>query len=300
MAYICLKQKFIRSLSKIGSFDRNIIEIGIPIKSDEAIKVGLINVGDIVLPSASFGNISAKNANGYIYPDKTKPKERMYVSTNWIHPYGNDNASPVPADIYRKCYPKVYVPPFGIELILYADESDKRYVMVDLTPDIRMNYLKEAINLILEIYGVCYVFDGDIGIQENVKRTRRSWEFLPKGELPSVHIKHQLKKDEQREDSFSIYRLENIERYEYQEVVEGINGFQGYFAYLFEEHCVFESVQYGNATYIVRKENWEALSRKTKKELFDENQVVKKIIHSQNWEQNLSKSFRELGITRKV
>ena len=51
------------------------------------------------MPSAKFGVQSKRNAYGYSYVDKTKPKVRRYVSTNWIQPFGNDNASPVAVDI---------------------------------------------------------------------------------------------------------------------------------------------------------------------------------------------------------
>lgn len=45
-------------------------------------------------------------------------------------------------------------------------------------------------------------------------------------------------------------------------------------------HCVLESALYGNATYIIPKENWEVLSQKMKKELLDEKIVIEKVIHS--------------------
>lgn len=53
-------------------------------------------------------------------------------------------------------------------------------------------------------------------------------------------------------------------------MVEGVNGFKGYYAYLYDNYCVLESAFYGNATYIIPKDNWEELSQKTKRELFDE------------------------------
>ena len=57
--------------------------------------MGLAEVGDTVLPSGRFGIYSRKNAYGCTYADKTKPKERRYVSTNWIlfisYVFGIDN-----------------------------------------------------------------------------------------------------------------------------------------------------------------------------------------------------------------
>lgn len=57
-----------------------------------------------------------------------------------------------------------------------------------------------------------------------------------------------------------------------------------------------ESAIYGNATYIIPKENWEILSQKTKKELFDENKVIGKIDHTDKWKQNVSDKFRMLEV----
>lgn len=291
-----IRGKRIRKLLLPKEFDKNTIQIGVPVKGDEVQKVGLEREGDIVLPSGKFGSQSKKNAYGYSYVDKTKPKERRYVSTNWIHPFGNNNASPVAVDIYRECYPQICVPAYEIELQLYKDESGNRYVIVNLTEEIREGFLKEAVNLLLEIYGVCYIFEKDIQIDDSVKRQRCNWEILPAGEMPSRHIEKQLREYGKDVDTYNGYRLKCIEKYHFEKVVEGINGFKGYYAYVFEKYCVLESAMYGNATYIIPKDNWEILSQKTKKELFDEGYVIKKIDHTANWKCNISKMFESLSI----
>ena len=86
------------------------------------------------------------------------------------------------------------------------------------------------------------------------------------------------------------------EKYNSEKIVEGINGFKGYYAFIFSKCCVLESAIYGNATYIIPKENWEILSQKTKKELFDENKVIGKIDHTAKWKQNVSDKFRMLEV----
>lgn len=97
-------------------------------------------------------------------------------------------------------------------------------------------------------------------------------------------------------DTYDGYRLRYIEKYHFEKVVEGINGFKGYYAYVFKKYCVLESAIYGNATYIIPKENWEILSQKTKKELFDEGYVIKKIDHTKSWEYNIRTIFKSLNI----
>lgn len=266
---------------------------------DEAEKVGLVKVGDIVLPSGMFGSQSRKNAYGYTYADKTKEKERRYITTNWVYPYGNTDASKVAADIYRKCYPKIEVEPYGIELQLFEDVNNQQFVIINMTDEIRKQYMKEAINLLLEIYGICYVYNGVIRFEKTIKRRRCNWVILPPGEMPSKHAEKQLKALNQSTDTYDIERLNYVETYNALEMVEGINGFRGYYAYLYENYCVLESAFYGNATYIIPKDNWEELSQRTKRELIDEKKLVGKTDHTDKWKKNIARIFKNLGISKK-
>lgn len=299
MEQYCIKGKRIRSLCIPKAYDLNKIQIGIPVTDDEAEKVGLVKVGDIVLPSGMFGPQSRKNAYGYTYADKTKEKERRYITTNWVYPYGNTDASKVAADIYRECYPKIEIEPYGIEMQLFANENNQQFVIINMTDEIRKQYMKEAINLLLEIYGICYVYNGVVGFENTIKRRRCNWEMLPPGEMPSRHVEKQLKAMYQSTDTYDIERLNYVETYNALEMVEGINGFKGYYAYLFEYYCVLESAFYGNATYIIPKDNWEELSQRTKRELIDEKKLVGKIDHNEKWKKNIAGIFKNLGISKK-
>ena len=299
MAQYCIRRTHVNSLRIPETYDIEKIQLGIPVTRAEAKKVGLLNVGDIVLPSGKFGNQSRKNAYGYTYADKTRPKEPRYISTNWIYPFGNTNASKVPVDIYRKCYPKIEVPAYGIELELYEGENRQQFVIIKMTDEIRKKYMQEAINLMLEIYGECYIYDGVIQIEKVIKRKRCNWEILPPGEMPSKHLERRLKLDNRRTDTYDMARLEYIETYRATDVVEGINGFRGYYAYLYEQYCVLECAVYGNATYIIPKENWEELSQKTKKELIDEKKLVEKIDHTAIWKTKIANTFKKLGIKKR-
>lgn len=299
MEQYCIKGKRIRSLCIPKAYDLNKIQIGIPVMVDEAEKVGLVEVGDIVLPAGMFGPQSRKNAYGYTYADKTKEKERRYITTNLVYPYGNTDASKVAADIYRECYPKIEIEPYGIEMQLFEDENNQQFVIINMTDEIRKQYLKEAINLLLEIYGICYVYNGVIRFEKTIKKRRCNWEILPPGEMPSKHVEKQLKAMNQSTDTYDIERLNYIEMYNALEMVEGINGFKGYYAYLYENYCVLESAFYGNATYIIPEDNWEELSQKTKRELTDEKKLVGKINHTEKWKKNIATIFENLGISRK-
>lgn len=299
MEQYCIKGKRIRSLCIPKAYDLNKIQIGIPVMNDEAEKVGLVEVGDIVLPSGMFGPQSRKNAYGYTYADKTKEKERRYITTNWVYPYGNTDASKVAADIYRECYPKIEIEPYSIEMQLFENKNNQQFVIINMTDETRKQYMKEAINLLLEIYGICYVYNGVVGFEKTIKKRRCNWEILPPGEMPSKHVEKQLKAMNQNTDTYDIERLNYVETYNALEMVEGINGFRGYYAYLYENYCVLESAFYGNATYIIPKDNWEELSQRTKRELIDEKKLVGKIDHTEKWKKNIARIFKNLGISKK-
>lgn len=294
MSHYSIEKTRINTFHLPKGYNASTIQIGLPSTDEMAEKVGLKSVGDVVLPSATLGPNCARNANGYSYADTTKPKKDRYVSTIWVQPFGNPYASSVPCDIHKKCYPKIVVPPTDIELVLYENDEKEKYIIANLTKDIRENHLKDAINIFLEIFKECYVFSDEIKIDDSTLRRRCNWEILPPGEKPSIHLSKQLRNKGENTDTFDINRLKTLDKYKVEQIVEGINGFMGYYAYVFKDHCVLESAQYGNATYIIPKENWEILSQKTKKELFDKNIVIEKLIHNENWTYNITKSIHNL------
>jgi len=295
MSYTIIEQRKIRKLRLPNNFDLAKIQIGVPVDSDEAYKVNLIFPGDAIIPSASFGSLCHRNAYGYMYSDKTKSKKRRYVNTIMIHPYGNENASPVSCDIYRRCYPQISVPPTEIEFCLFEAENKKMYVIANLTENVRERYLIEVVNLFLEIYGRCYIFSDEISVSKmNIKR-RCNWEILPPGEKPSVHLMKHFQTHAEEVNLFDVERLKTLEKYSnIEQTVEGVNGFKGYFAFVFPSFCVLESAIYGNATYIIPKENWEILSQKTKRELMDDSFVIEKIVHTKNWKAKIRQAIRLL------
>lgn len=297
MACFKYKQSRIRKLRLPKGYDERKIQIGITADASRKQRLGLKNIGDIVLPSGNFGAVCMKNAYGYSYPDKTQPMEYRYITTNWIQPYGNENASSIACDIYKECYPKIEEPPTGIEIELFEDKNKNQYLIASLTDEVRTHHLVETVNIFLEIFGECYIYSDEFNMYDSPNRRRCNWEILPPGEKPSKHMSKMHSQQGKDIDSFNISRLKTIERFKYEEVVEGINGFQGYYAYVFKNCCVLESAIYGNATYIIPKENWEILSQKTKKELLDDNFVIKKVVHTENWEHNIYRNFNKLNIT---
>ena len=69
----------------------------------------------------------------------------------------------------------------------------------------------------------------------------------------------------------------------------GINGFQDYLVFVFDKICILETNKYGNATYIVKKENWKTASMFTKAELLNSDFIVDRIIHNEDWKNKIDK-----------
>ena len=151
--------------------------------------------------------------------------------------------------------------------------------------------LLTAINMFVEVFDRCSIFENDLVVAD--KRVRFNWEILPPGERPSIHIIKILRDKKQDTDTFDVERLRTLEKYKAEIIGEGINGFYGYYAFVFNNICILESAFYGNATYIIPKENWEILSQKTKQELFNNNLLLSKIIHNESWQSRLRVEFRK-------
>lgn len=288
-----IKQK--KKTNKIlENFNKAKVQIGIPVLNSENMKLNLFNVGDTVLPSMSFGPVCKKNAVGYSYVDKTAPKENRYVCTIWTYPYGNTKASQIPVDQYRMCYPKINVEASGIEIVLYEDKDGNKFLLAMLDDIQRSNYLLVAINMFIEIFGECHLFE-DISNLNLMKIKRLNWEILPPGIQPSYYFSGKSKQLNKKIDRYAYQRLKYIESLNpLKPYYYGAQGFSGYIIYVFNDFCVLESAIYGNATYIIPKENWESLSQKTKKELTFANLVLYKIIHRKDWEEKIDEAISKL------
>ena len=280
-----------RNLGFLNKTNRNDLIIGIHAEDEDLNRIKLFNVGDSIIPSPVFGKNCDINANGYEYIDKNKPKENRYVCTIWTYPFGNMYASKVPIDQYRYCYPKVFVEPTEIEMQLVKNKDGALFIVAVFNRIVNDDLLLTAINMFVEVFDRCSIFENDLVVAD--KRVRFNWEILPPGERPSIHIIKILRDKKQDTDTFDVERLRTLEKYKAEIIGEGINGFYGYYAFVFNNICILESAFYGNATYIIPKENWEILSQKTKQELFNNNLLLSKIIHNESWQSRLRVEFRK-------
>lgn len=251
----------------------------------------LRKVGTSFVPSPRNGKWCNKNANGYETIDKISPKVLRTINSFYIYPYGNKDADPVLIDVDRLCYKRIFHEGLNIEIVIEEDENGELFIKADLPENYTEEQFITSINIFNEIFGYCYV-DRTLRLVPIKVKIKHNWEFLPKETRPSEIAKRNvLVEGNKIKGRFYKERLEIIETYPYINAHEGLMGYLGYFAYVFENICVFDTDIYGNATYIVKKDNWEEISKLTKRELLEKGLVLEKIIHSKNWEQNFQDAF---------
>lgn len=276
-----LIERKIRKISSLKSFDGKDLFIFVPYLGNEN-KLNLKAIGDALIPSPQNGKWCSKNAIGYTKTDKSSPKKNRYVTTIYIHPWGNTDLPLKPADIYKDCYQKIIIEPTEIYIALVSNEEGELFYATKLEKDCSDETKVTAINIFVEIFGYCN-YSNELTVNIPSKIIKLDWEILPPGSKPSDFIRSIGPTMSEGKISYSEDRLKHLEKKPVVYIGQGINGSFGYFAFVFNKICIFESAFYGNATYIVSSKEWEELSKMTKKELIDSNNVLEKIIHNQNW-----------------
>jgi len=193
-------------------------------------------------------------------------------------------------DVEYKRYPRTFVPPPSIELKIGKTAAGQLAVgspAVILTDETRAQ-VKHIINLILELFNYCEVFDESLDEMAAAPLRRLNWRLLPPGEYPWPRLREQiqelLERTGKRKQEVLQYRLEAINGYgpEFRAIGEG--GFRGYIVFGFPDKAVylFESMYTGNATYAF-SHDWATLSKLTKAEILNEHLQTDRLIHITGW-----------------
>lgn len=255
--------------------------------------------GEAVLPPI-VGPISLFNAEGSWIVHTDQPKEPRVVGQRiwrWREFRGRYDSVERERiiDIERDCYPRTFVEPPAVEMIVATVEGQRRLVSA-VPADSDHNLLIHTINLYLERFGTCDVTNDP---QERpIPELRRvNWRILPEGDDPWGRARVAVRnRNLESHDSETIIldRQEHICSFGPNEIFVGQGGFDDYLAYIFEERgvVVLESVTRGNAIYVFER-NWEDFSQLTKREIIQNDLHLQRIIHATGWKQRFAQLMRQ-------
>lgn len=260
--------------------------------------------GETILPRAigAHKKIALYNAEGKNIVHRNQPMETAYrtVDWHWKERHGKYNTIERSkfVDVPYKRYPRTYIEPPAVELTLYTDANGRRVVSSPKIVNWRANSVNtlHSINLILELFGECNIFDSQHKQFIDAPLRKVNWTLLPKGERSYTelreHIKPVLDRLENGKRNFAEHRLDRINAYGPEFLAVGRAGFTGYIVFAFPAKNIFllESIIYGNATYVLGKD-WEQVSKMTKAEVLKEEIHKQRIIHRANWFEHIRRLF---------
>ena len=277
-------------------------KIGVMVSDDNYLKLGIKEFVDglTLTPSFKLGPTCRKNVFGYSVADKSKPKVLKIVNTiewtweQWIGGGMTETCSKL-VDIEKEVYQRIEYPAQMIQFICQAVEG-KNYIIAELSNDSNKEDYKHVINMFLEIFGYCQIFDDKYDFTIDRAQIKRcDWEILPKG--MRIYVDKRLKEKEQdkisKRKDFNQGRLDYLQKSNYKEIYVGKNQFDGYYVFKYDDLCILENGFYGNATYIIPVLSWEELTKKTKQELVSESLMIERIVHHSNWIKQINKYIKQ-------
>lgn len=259
--------------------------------------------GETVLPPAHLGPTCLKNAEGWEIVHKDQEMETAYREFDWTWTewHGRYNQVENSKTVYQpyERYPRTFVPPPSIELSTVTTPQGPMVVVAQafsLPKDSEPATF--AANVLLELFGEVEVLGADLKAVLGGELKRVNWEVLPMGEHPwktlAPKIEPILRNKGERKRPVFERRWQKIAEFGPEFVAVGRAGFSGYLIFAFPERnlYVLESANYGNATYVL-DENWQKLSRRSKGELLNEGLHRDRLIHYQDWANEIDSLFED-------
>ena len=298
-----IKQTKIRNINKvIGNIKlKQDFVIGVEMSSDikdilkEKFYLDELVIGTELFPSPLIGIMSRRNSIGEYIPQKDKEQEIAYRALDWhLKDWGGYDHYGTNYVPYQR-YPRKFIQPKELKLLVTESGQDKIIIINNSYKNIKSNYeeIKFATNLILEIFGEAktFIIDENNEIIDIHKIESIHWEILPKGEkVWETCGNSNYKIVSKSKIKMFNKRFELIKRYNPNSIKQGTGGYTGYLVFEFKNKniYIFDSIIYGNATYIFEGE-WENVSKLTKKEIISNDLQKDRIIHNDNWEKGILK-----------
>lgn len=248
------------------------------------------NEGDTILPSV-VGAATRRNAEGYYLLHNDKPKVlRIFELASRRSQFCGRNQREIVEDYHsysKLCWQKTLIDPTNLELTyIKGDDGDYYYVSRVLRLGRDDDMVVVAINVFLDLFGLCHVSDMKHGGLPSVPVRRVNWELLRPGTTGSTSALNALvasiPKKTQRK--LAKRQFDRLHEFAPTELAVGQGGFKGYVAFQFKELglVLLESIEPNNATYVFG-DNWEKLSQLTKQEVLSGQLQIDRIIHTKDW-----------------
>lgn len=277
--------------------------IGLAITEDVSAKLKEIgfenlNPGESLIPSPKLGTVSRFNANGKNVPQKDKPKETAFRESYWeLTDWGGNYHSGTSYIPYQR-YPRKWIPSPWVELMV-MQSGEKKFLVAGsaiLKGETEEKDIVHQINLMLEIFKRVEIFQENLKRYEVPKVVQLGWDILPAGNMPwekfRSHLAPVMEKLSKGKKTIITDRLETVSQYKPDFHAIGKNGYRGYIIFGFTKQnlYIFESAEYGNATYVFEGE-WEQLSQMTKAEIVNANLHKHRFIHLEGWKKQIQGLF---------
>jgi hypothetical protein len=264
--------------------------------------------GEALLPAATFSRAAKRNANGYEIVHRDQPKETRYhqIQWTWTEFHGQDAIERTgikDRPYYR--YPRTQIPPYSIELRMHRNDIGEFLVAsgpFQLADPEGRAALQNTIHLFVDLFGGCTLVR-DIRVSIPAPLRRLNWEILPPGEHPferaEAAISRVIGQSRQSAQPVLQARFAEIAAFQPTFTAVGMRGFSRYVVHGWDEQQLYllESLEVNNATYVL-SQNWEVVSAMTKAQILHSDAHEARLIHRQQWFQELRELMAANGIDR--
>jgi len=251
---------------------------------------GMPAEGDSLVPISS-GSATHFNAHGKEVVRRDLPMEtrsRM-INTSWQDWHGQTHYGVQNRDY--EAYPRDLIPP--PEEYLTAMRKDGHMVASSriIRSDEPEADIVNLLNVFLEIFKTFEIVQPDLTAPVQVRKM--NWKILPPGEYPFERARRELDDYLERlsedERAIATVRIRTVTRHNPDFLAVGLGGFSDYVVFGFTEkrRYVLESPNTGNATYVFR-DDWEPISRLSKREILQDNLQEDRLIHNSGWARAVS------------
>lgn len=241
--------------------------------------------GDSILP-AVVGPATMYNAHGKEVVRRDLPMEtrsRM-INTSWQDWHGHTHYGIQTRDY--EAYPRELIPPPEEFLTVMRKENYLVAASRIIQQDEPEAGIVNLLNVFLESFPTFEIVQPDLTAPTQVRRM--NWKILPQGQYPfdqaSKVLTDYLQRLSEDDRATVTERIKTITRCNPNFIAIGLGGFSDYvvFGFTNSHRYVFESPNTGNATYVFRND-WESISRLSKREILKDNLQEARIIHNSRW-----------------